>query len=188
MSLPKGRSRAARSAGCASSATRFAGGVTASSPTSTRPSRARGASRRTFAPPGGLLARGPAVPTAVWGRDDLGAGETWNSNSLISWLLVGSGIEAERIPLPAHGRAPGWTAGIVVADREQRVRYQRGVDRGPPRSVREAVALRRSDPLLGPGPLHRLRCDQVSHPHHRPGEAPGGHRSRDERGGALASE
>lgn len=58
------------------------------------------------------LARVPAVPTAVWGRDDLGAGEMWNSNSLISWLLVGSGIDAERIPLPAHGRAPGWTAGM----------------------------------------------------------------------------
>ena len=27
------------------------------------------------------------VPTATWGRDELGAGEMWNSNSLIAWLL-----------------------------------------------------------------------------------------------------
>jgi hypothetical protein len=25
-------------------------------------------------------------PTATWGRDELHAGEMWNSNSLISWL------------------------------------------------------------------------------------------------------
>jgi hypothetical protein len=77
-----------------------------------------------------LFARVPTVPTAVWGRDDLGAGEMWNSNSLISWLLVGSGIDAEGIPLPAHGRAPGWTAGIVIARREQAVGYRRELDRG----------------------------------------------------------
>ena len=28
------------------------------------------------------------VPTATWGRDELGAGEMWNSNSLIAWLLA----------------------------------------------------------------------------------------------------
>jgi len=31
------------------------------------------------------------VPTPVWGRDELGTGEMWNSNSLISWLLARSG-------------------------------------------------------------------------------------------------
>jgi len=64
-----------------------------------------------------LLELVPHVPTPVWGRDELGAGEMWNSNSLISWLVVRSGLDAESIPLPHRGRAPGWRAGIVVARR-----------------------------------------------------------------------
>src|SRR5436309_6266560 len=35
----------------------------------------------------------PTVPTPVWGRDELNTGGMWNSNSLISWLLVRAGIE-----------------------------------------------------------------------------------------------
>lgn len=57
------------------------------------------------------------APTPTWGRDELGAGEMWNSNSLVSWLIVRTGIDAESIPLPSGGRAPGWSAGIVVARR-----------------------------------------------------------------------
>ena len=57
------------------------------------------------------------APTPVWGRDELRAGEMWNSNSLISWLLVRSGLDVESIRLPAGGRAPGWGSGIVVARR-----------------------------------------------------------------------
>jgi len=64
-----------------------------------------------------LLDLVPSVPTPVWGRDELGAGEMWNSNSVTSWVLARSGIAAESIPLPAGGRAPGWDAGIVVARR-----------------------------------------------------------------------
>lgn len=59
----------------------------------------------------------PSVPTPVWGRDELGAGEMWNSNSVVSWLLVRAGLEIEEIRPPAGGRAPGWDAGIVVARR-----------------------------------------------------------------------
>ena len=59
----------------------------------------------------------PQAPTPVWGRDELHAGEMWNSNSLISWLLARCGIDVEGIPLPTRGRAPGWSAGIVVARR-----------------------------------------------------------------------
>jgi len=66
-----------------------------------------------------LVAR---APTPVWGRDELGAGEMWNSNSLVSWLVARSGLEVESIPLPRGGRAPGWQAGIVVARREQDAR------------------------------------------------------------------
>jgi len=58
-----------------------------------------------------------AVPMAVWGRDELGAGEMWNSNSLIAWLLARAGLPAATIHPPAGGRAPGWSAGVVVAAR-----------------------------------------------------------------------
>jgi hypothetical protein len=66
-----------------------------------------------------LLELVPQVPTPVWGRDELRAGEMWNSNSTISWLITLSGLDVESIPLPRGGRAPGWQAGIVVARREQ---------------------------------------------------------------------
>ncbi|HSL10741.1 MAG TPA: hypothetical protein VLA82_05450 [Actinomycetota bacterium] len=58
-----------------------------------------------------------SVPTPVWGRDELRAGEMWNSNSLTSWLLVRAGIDVRALAPPAEGRAPGWNAGIVVARR-----------------------------------------------------------------------
>ena len=64
-----------------------------------------------------LLELVPQAPTPVWGRDELGTGEMWNSNSLVSWLLARSGIDVESIPLPPGGRAPGWGAGVVVARR-----------------------------------------------------------------------
>jgi hypothetical protein len=64
-----------------------------------------------------LLDLVPSVPTPVWGRDEFGTGEMWNSNSVTSWLVARSGIAAESIPLPAGGRAPGWEAGIAVARR-----------------------------------------------------------------------
>jgi hypothetical protein len=62
------------------------------------------------------------VPTAVWGRDELDAGGMWNSNSIISWLVASSGLDAESIHPPAGGRAPGWRAGLVVARRHDRGR------------------------------------------------------------------
>jgi hypothetical protein len=64
-----------------------------------------------------LLDLVPSVPTPVWGRDEFGVGEMWNSNSIISWLIASSGIAAESLPLPSGGRAPGWEAGIAVAHR-----------------------------------------------------------------------
>ena len=57
----------------------------------------------------------PAVPALVWGRDESQAGEMWNSNSLISWLIARSGLHVESVHPPAGGRAPGWDAGLVVA-------------------------------------------------------------------------
>jgi hypothetical protein len=65
-----------------------------------------------------LLDLVPSVPTPVWGGDELGAGEMWNSNSVVSWLIARSGMAAETIPLPTGGRAPGWEAGLVVGHRQ----------------------------------------------------------------------
>jgi hypothetical protein len=59
----------------------------------------------------------PGVPTPVWGRDELGAGEMWNSNSVIAWALARGGVDITRLHPPLGGRAPGWNAGLVVAAR-----------------------------------------------------------------------
>ena len=61
----------------------------------------------------------PHVPPAVWGRDELAAGEMWNSNSLISWVIARGGLDTESIHPPAGGRAPGWDAGLVLARRQE---------------------------------------------------------------------
>jgi hypothetical protein len=60
-----------------------------------------------------------SLPSPVWGRDELGTGEMWNSNSVISWLLARSGLPTNAIRPPAGGRAPGWQAGLVTAHRQQ---------------------------------------------------------------------
>ncbi len=59
----------------------------------------------------------PEVPMAAWGRDELHTGEMWNSNSVVSWLLVRAGIDMTSAQPPPGGRAPGWAAGILVARR-----------------------------------------------------------------------
>lgn len=66
-----------------------------------------------------LLDLVPSVPTLVWGRDELHAGEMWNSNSIIAWVIVSAGLDAAEVRLPARGRGPGWQAGIVVASRAE---------------------------------------------------------------------
>jgi hypothetical protein len=64
-----------------------------------------------------LLRLVPQVPRPVWGRDDLRTGEMWNSNSVIAWLIARTGLDAHAIHPPVGGRAPGWNAGLVVAQR-----------------------------------------------------------------------
>jgi hypothetical protein len=63
----------------------------------------------------------PLVPALTWGRDESRTGEMWNSNSLTSWLLARSNHPMDTIDPPAHGRAPGWRAGLVVAARQTAV-------------------------------------------------------------------
>ena len=60
----------------------------------------------------------PLVPTPVWGRDEVHAGDMWNSNSLTSWLLERAGVDTDPLLPPPGGRAPGWDAGLIVARRE----------------------------------------------------------------------
>lgn len=64
------------------------------------------------------LAMVPSVPTAVWGRDELGAGEMWNSNSVVAWVLTRIGLVQVAGHPPNHGRAPGWDAGVAVGTRQ----------------------------------------------------------------------
>ena len=59
----------------------------------------------------------PSVPTPVWGRDELDAGEMWNSNSVVSWLLTEVGLAEGAGDPPGGGRAPGWLAGVDVSGR-----------------------------------------------------------------------
>lgn len=64
-----------------------------------------------------ILGLAPTFPTATWGRDELRAGEMWNSNSLVAWLLALSGHDMASLRPPPGGRAPGWSAGLAVAAR-----------------------------------------------------------------------
>jgi hypothetical protein len=41
----------------------------------------------------------------------------WNSNSIIAWVLSRGGIDTASIHPPPDGRAPGWQAGLRVAER-----------------------------------------------------------------------
>jgi hypothetical protein len=62
----------------------------------------------------------PTVPTPVWGRDELDAGEMWNSNSVIAWVIASAGLPTRELRPPAGGRAPGWRPGLVAAGRRGR--------------------------------------------------------------------
>ena len=64
-----------------------------------------------------LIDGAAAVPWLVWGRDELGAGEMWNSNSVVAWLLATAGLAADGLRPPLGGRAPGWGAGLSAARR-----------------------------------------------------------------------
>jgi hypothetical protein len=59
----------------------------------------------------------PSMPAYTWGRPVYGTRDMWNSNSTISWVLTRSGLPASTIAPPSGGRAPGWQAGHVVAQR-----------------------------------------------------------------------
>lgn len=58
------------------------------------------------------------LPALTWGRDELGLGEMWNSNSAIAWALARTGHDMDSIDPPRGGRAPGWRSGVVLAARQ----------------------------------------------------------------------
>ena len=62
-----------------------------------------------------LLADAAWVPSLTWGRDELGLGDIWTSNSVVSWLLVTSGHDLDTLHVPPGARAPGWAAGRRLA-------------------------------------------------------------------------
>jgi hypothetical protein len=59
------------------------------------------------------------VPWLTWGRDEIHAGEAWNSNSLVAWLLARTGHDLSRLHPPGGGLAPGWAAGVTLALRQR---------------------------------------------------------------------
>ena len=63
-----------------------------------------------------LLDLAATVPTPVWGRDELHAGEMWNSNSVTAWLIARAGLPTVDLRPPPGGRAPGWDAGLAAAE------------------------------------------------------------------------
>jgi hypothetical protein len=92
-----------------------------------------------------LLDAVPTVPTPVWGRDELGAGEMWNSNSVTSWLLHQAGIDTSTLAPPNAGRAPGWNAGLAVAARgvSADASFRTSLDRRAGAGRRRCVPVRR---------------------------------------------
>jgi adenylate kinase family enzyme len=106
-----------------------------------------------------------SIPTPVWGRDEMGTGEMWNSNSVVSWALARSGADLVTVHPPPGGRAPGWHAGLVVADRDDRDEQRRPMRLallGKPGSGKgtQGVALARhlGVPLISMGDLLRSRA------------------------------
>ena len=64
----------------------------------------------------------------MWGRDELGTGEMWNSNAVVAWLLARAGLPVDDITPPPGGRAPGWQAGLITARRQQQDDLQQQVE------------------------------------------------------------
>jgi hypothetical protein len=99
-----------------------------------------------------LLALVTAVPMAVWGRDELKAGDMWNSNSVVAWLIAATGLPTDLVRPPARGRAPGWDAGLEAARRSRltsRAESERP-DSGPGASSDAAITTRLSPHLCPP--------------------------------------
>jgi AMP-polyphosphate phosphotransferase len=67
------------------------------------------------------------VPTAVWGHDDLKAGEMWNPNSVIAWLIATAGLSTELLRPPPRGRGPVRGSRGGPTQRRSRARTHQGL-------------------------------------------------------------
>ena len=65
-----------------------------------------------------ILQLASQTPAHTWGRRVRGTSEMWTSDSVVSWLLIRSGVDIAAIRIPGGGRAPGWIAGIELAARQ----------------------------------------------------------------------
>jgi hypothetical protein len=98
-----------------------------------------------------LLSLVRGFPVLTWGRDELRTGEMWNSNSLVSWLLARSGHDVAGLQPPDGGRAPGWRAGVTVAQGAVPARPRRWV------GWREVARTLAALPSFALAPVHRSR-------------------------------
>jgi hypothetical protein len=62
-----------------------------------------------------LLQAVQGLPSFTWGRDELGAHDMWNSNSVVAFVLTRGGLTVDELRPPGNGRAPGWQAGLIAA-------------------------------------------------------------------------
>ena len=108
-----------RAGGCGSFATRSGAGSAGPSPTSRRRWTAPAASPTTSSVHGGCSPWCRSSRHRSGAGTSSHAGEMWNSNSLVSWLLGHADFDVDAISPPPGGRAPGWNAGLVVARRER---------------------------------------------------------------------
>lgn len=71
-----------------------------------------------------LLGLVDEVPGLTWGRRPRGVADMWNSNSVVSWLIVRSGISLAHAAPPPGGRAPGWEAGVALGRGRGQLSFQ----------------------------------------------------------------
>ena len=106
-----------------------------------------------------VLALMPLVPRPVWGSDELHAGEMWNSNSVISWMLSQAGlVDAAGRPPATDVRPVGMR---VSSSRDVRMSAwsSRSADRCHHAGMEARTGQRNvGDPALGYGaPVPRIR-------------------------------
>ena len=100
-----------------------------------------------------MLDLAPQVPTPVWGRDERRAGDMWNSNSVVAWLIDRSGLPSRPGGPPAGGPCPGGTRdrraprGLAMPAERRTYRSGMTLERVGQRDEVEAVGLR--DRLVG---------------------------------------
>ena len=79
-----------------------------------------------------VLALVPDVPRVVWGRDELGTGEMWNSNSLTSWSSSAAGSTQSRFRCQLMGERRDGIRESSWRDDKKRFDAVKSGERRPP--------------------------------------------------------